>query len=94
MRYKNNKSSGQLCWLEIFYFYISQTKSSLDRMFYMVVYHHIIYTCDFFFVNLNDFFAMIYTSFHEGCGFHQIHPPDVQVPSMVPTKVEGRNDNV
>ena len=36
------------CWFEIYYFYISQTKSSLDRIFYKVVYHHIIYMCDFF----------------------------------------------
>jgi hypothetical protein len=34
--------------LEICYFYISQTKSSLDKIFYKVVYHHIIYICDFF----------------------------------------------
>ena len=30
------------------YFHISQTKSSFDRIFYKVVYHHIIYMCDFF----------------------------------------------
>ena len=35
-------------WDEICYFYISQTKSSLDKIFYKVVYHHIIYMCDFF----------------------------------------------
>jgi hypothetical protein len=29
------------------YFYISQTKSSLDNIIYKVVYHHIIYMCDF-----------------------------------------------
>ena len=34
--------------LEICYFYISQTTSSLDKIFYKVVYHHIIYMCDFF----------------------------------------------
>ena len=34
--------------LEIYYFCISQTKSSLDMIFYKVVYHHIIYMCDFF----------------------------------------------
>ena len=42
--------------LEIYYFYISQTKSSLDKIFYKVVYHHIIYICDFL-MNLDDFFA-------------------------------------
>ena len=34
--------------LEICYFYISQTKSSLDMIFYKVVYYHILYMCDFF----------------------------------------------
>jgi hypothetical protein len=34
--------------LEICYFYISQMKSSLDKIFYKVVYHHIIYMCEFF----------------------------------------------
>ena len=33
--------------LEICYFYISQTKSSLDKIFYKIVCHHIIYMCDF-----------------------------------------------
>ena len=33
--------------LEICYFYISQTKSSLDRIFYKIVYNHIIYMCNF-----------------------------------------------
>ena len=33
---------------KIIYFYISQTKSSLDKIFYKIVYHHIIYMCDFF----------------------------------------------
>ena len=44
------------------YFYISQTKSSLDKIFYKVVYHHIIYMCDFL-VNLDDFFVMVCTVF-------------------------------
>ena len=30
------------------YFYISQMKSSLNKIFYKVVYHHIIYMCGFF----------------------------------------------
>ena len=34
--------------LEICSFYISQTKSSLDKIFYKIMYHHIIYICDFF----------------------------------------------
>ena len=61
--------------LEICYFYISQTNSSLDKIFYKVVYHHIIYMCDF----LGEFrrlFAVVYTDFHEGRGFHHIHSQD------------------
>ena len=34
--------------LEICYFYLSQVKSNLDKTFYKVVYHHIIYMCDIF----------------------------------------------
>jgi len=34
--------------LEIYYFYISQTNLSFDKIFYKVVYHHIISMCDFF----------------------------------------------
>ena len=52
-------------------FYISHTKSSLDGIFYKVVYHHIIYMCDFS-VNLNDFFAVICMGFNEKCDFHLI----------------------
>ena len=48
----------------ICYFYISQTKSSLNKIFYKIVYHHIIYMCDFF-MNLDDFFVRVYTGFHE-----------------------------
>jgi len=39
-------------------------KSSFDTIFYKIVYHHIIYMCDFF-VNLDDFFVMVYMSFYE-----------------------------
>ena len=72
MRYKNNKfltNHLDSFWLEICYFYISQTKLSLDKIFYKVVYHHIIYMCDFL-VNLDDFFAVVCTGFHEDCGLH------------------------
>ena len=58
--------------LEICYFYISQMKSSLDKIFYKVVYHLIIYMCVFF-VNLNDFFTVVSISFHKNYGFHQIY---------------------
>jgi len=37
----------------------------------MIVYHYIIYMCDFF-LNLDNFFVVVCTSFHESCGFHQI----------------------
>ena len=47
-------------------------KSSLDMIFYKIVYHHIIYMCDFFLLNLDDFFTVVCTNFHEGCSFHQI----------------------
>ena len=36
-------------FLDFCYFYISQTNSSLDKIFYKIVYHHIIYMCDFFY---------------------------------------------
>ena len=49
---------------KIYLFYISQTKSSLDKIFYKIVYHRIIYMCVFF-INLDDFFVVICTSFHE-----------------------------
>ena len=42
-------------------------------IFYKIVYHHIIYTCDFF-MNLDSFFAVVYTDFHKGCGFHRYIP--------------------
>jgi len=72
MRYKNNKFLTDPVipfWLEICYFYISQTNSNLDKIFYKIVYNHIIYMCDFL-VNLDNFFAVVCTGFHEGCGFH------------------------
>jgi hypothetical protein len=34
--------------LEICYFYISQTKSNLEKIFYKIMYHYIVYMCDFF----------------------------------------------
>jgi hypothetical protein len=55
--------------LEIYYFYISQTNLSFDKIFYKVVYLHIISMCDFF-VNLDNFFVVVCTSFHKGCGLY------------------------
>ena len=59
--------------LEICYFYISQTKSSLDKIFYKVVYHHIIYLCDFFF-NLDNFFCYDLYGLSRNFSLHQIYP--------------------
>ena len=39
-------------------------KSSLDKIFYKIAYHHIIYMCDFF-MNLYNFFVVVCTGFHE-----------------------------
>ena len=39
-------------------------KSSLDTIFYKIVYHHIICMYDFF-VNLDDYFVVVCTNFHE-----------------------------
>jgi len=55
--------------LEIYYFHISLKESSLDKIFYKIVYHHIIYMSDFL-VNLDNFFVMICTGFHEDCDLH------------------------
>jgi len=55
--------------LEIYYFYISQTKLSLDKIFYKVVYHYIIYICDFF----GEFRRIFYRGLHgfsQDCGLH------------------------
>ena len=50
--------------LEICYFYISQTKSSLDKIFCKIVYHYIIYICDVF----DEFRRLFYHGLH---GFSQ-----------------------
>ena len=47
--------------------------------FYNIVYQHIIYMCDFL-VNLNDFFAVVCTGFHEGSGFHKIRSLQRYIP--------------
>jgi hypothetical protein len=54
--------------LEICYFYISQTRSNLDEIFYKVMYRHIIFTFNCL-VNLDDFFTVVCMSFHKSCGF-------------------------
>ena len=52
-------------------FFISQTKSSLDKIFYNVVHHHIIYMCDFL-VNLDVFFYRGLHQFLRRLSFAQI----------------------
>jgi hypothetical protein len=44
----------------LYYFYISQTKSNLDNIFYKVVYHHIIYMYESFF---DEFRRLFYYDF-------------------------------
>ena len=56
---------------EICYFYISQTKLSLYKIFYKVVYHHIIYMCDFFCEFRWPFCHGLYR-FSRRFSFHQI----------------------
>ena len=55
--------------LEICYFYISQTKLSLDKIFYKFVYHHIIYMCDFF-GEFRRLFCRGLHGFSRSCGLH------------------------
>jgi len=54
------------------FFYISQTKSSLNKIFYKVVYHHIIYMCDFF----SKFRWLFYYGLH-GFLWKLWFPPDI-----------------
>ena len=57
--------------LEICYFYISQTKSSLDKIFYKVVYYYIIYM----FVFWGEFIWLFCRDLHGfswSCGLHKI----------------------
>jgi hypothetical protein len=37
-------------------------KSGLEKIFYKIVCHHILYMCDFF-INLDEFFVIICTGF-------------------------------
>jgi hypothetical protein len=45
-------------------------KLGLDKIFYKVVCHHIIYMCVF--LNLDNFFVMVCTSFHRDVDLHPI----------------------
>ena len=46
--------------LEICYFYIKQKKSSSDKIFYKIVYHRIIYMCNFY----GEFRRLFYYDLH------------------------------
>ena len=60
-------------------------KSSLDKIFYKIVYHHIIYMCDFL-MNLEYFSVVVCMSFHEIMVFIR-YVPSLLLP--VPFKTDG-----
>ena len=70
-------------WLENCYFYISQTKSSLNKIFYKIVYHNIIYMCDFF-DKFRQFFCRSLYRFSRRLWF----PPDM-FPRLKPYLLHG-----
>ena len=57
--------------LKICYFHISHTKSSLDKIFYKIVYYHIICMCDFF-GKFRRFFGHDLHEFSQQTGLHSI----------------------
>ena len=64
VRYKKTNFRPGSCpdnLFEIYYFYISQTKSNLGKILYNIVYHHIIYMCDFF----GEFRQLFCSGLHE-----------------------------
>ena len=58
--------------LEICYFYISHKWSWVWTRYFARLCIIISSTCVIFLVNLDDFFAVVYTGFYKDCGFHQI----------------------
>ena len=54
-------------------FFISHKRSRVWTRYFTVLCIIISYTCVIFWVNLNDFFVVICTGFHESCGFHENH---------------------
>ena len=64
VRYKNNKFK--------FVIFISHKRSRVWTRYFTKLCIIISSTCVIFLMNLDDFFAVVCTGFHEGCGFHQI----------------------
>ena len=58
--------------LEICYFYISQMKLNLDKIFYKIVCHYIIYMCDFF-----GEFRLLFCRDFQGFSRRLRFPPDM-----------------
>ena len=74
--------------LEICYFYMLQTKSSLNKIFYKVVYHHIIYMCDFFGEFRRFFlswFARVFTKLWFSPDTFPLWRPSTILPEVVPS---------
>ena len=63
--------SGQLSGLK-FVIFISHKRSRVWTRYFTRLCVIISSTCVIFFVNLDDFFIVICTSFYQNCGFHQI----------------------
>ena len=55
-----------------FVIFISHKRSRVWTIYFIKLCIIISSTCVIFFVNLDEFFAIVCTDFHEGCGFHQI----------------------
>ena len=71
----SNKLFGQLSGLK-FVIFISHKQSRVWTRYFTRLCIIISSTCVIFLVNLDDFFAVVYTGFHESCGFHQICSQD------------------
>ena len=68
VRYKNTQLSGLK-----FIIFISHKRSRVSTRYFTRLCIIILSICVIFLVNLDDFFAVIYMSFHEDCGFHPIY---------------------
>ena len=64
-----NKLFGQLSGLK-FVIFISYKRSRVWRRYFTKLRIIISSTCVIFLVNLDDFFIMVCTGFHENCGLH------------------------
>ena len=78
MRYKNNKFltnylDSFLAWKLLFLYLTNEVEFGQNILQDCVSLHHL--HVWFFLANLVDFFAVVCTSFHKDCGFHQIRCP-------------------